>query len=119
VKKLFLSALLFSAAILSAADLTGLYAGKGVKADQKYGPLGSDFQIGLTQAGSAITGFLIQGKSPAIQFTGGAVSGNQVTISLTEGKVLFTGLFTVDGNQLSGRLTGSDGDVYTIALTKR
>jgi hypothetical protein len=119
MKRLFLSAVLFSVSVLSAADLTGLYIGKGVKPDQKYGSLGADFQIGLTQAGSTITGFLIQGKSPAIRFTSGAVSANQVTISLTQGTVVFTGLFSLSGSQLSGRLTGSDGEVYTIALTRQ
>ena len=58
MKKLILSVLLLSASVLSAADISGLYVGKGLKADPKYGSIPSNLQLSITQAGNSFTGFL-------------------------------------------------------------
>ena len=119
MKKLLLSAVLLSVSVLFANDVTGLWVGKGSKADIKYGMIPANFQIGITQAGTQITGFVMRDKHDAIKFTSGAISGNQVTISYSEGSNLFTGQLTVSGNQLMGRLTSTSGEVYIFSATKK
>jgi len=119
MKKLLLSVLLLCVPALFADDVTGVWVGKGNKADSKYGMIPADFQIGLTQAGSKISGFVMRDKHDAIKFTSGAIAGNQVTISYSEGADLFTGQLTVSGNQVAGRLTSTAGEVYIFSATKK
>jgi hypothetical protein len=119
MKKLLFSVLLLSVSALIASDVTGLWVGKGSKADPKYGMIPSNFQIGITQAGSKITGFMMRDKHDAVKFTSGAISGNQITISYSEGTSLFTGQLSVSGTQVTGRLTSSAGEVYLFSATKK
>jgi hypothetical protein len=119
MKKLFFSALLLSVSALYAADATGLWVGKGSKADPKYGMIPTDFKIGITQAASKITGFVMRDKHDAVNFSSGAISGNEITISYNEGANIITGQLTVDGNQIVGRLTSTSGEIYSFSATKQ
>jgi hypothetical protein len=119
MKKILLSTVLLVASALSAADATGLWVGKGGKADPKYGVIPTTFKIGLTQAGSKITGFIIRDKHEAVNFTSGSISGNDIMISYREDTNIVTGHLTVDGVQVSGRLTSTSGEVYNFAATKQ
>jgi hypothetical protein len=119
MKKLLLSALLLSVSVLSAADATGLWVGKGAKADPKYGMIPATFKVGITQAGSKITGFLMRDKHEAVNFTSGAISGNEITISYREDTNIVTGHLTLSGTEVTGRLTSTSGEVYNFAATKQ
>ncbi len=119
MKKILLSTVLLSASALSAADATGLWVGKGAKADPKYGLIPTTFKVGITQAGSQITGFMMRDKHQAVNFTSGAISGNEITISYREDTNIVTGHLTVNGAQVAGRLTSTSGEVYNFSATKQ
>ena len=119
MKKTILSIVLLSASLLSAADATGLWVGKGAKADPKYGLIPTAFTVGITQAGSAITGFMIRDKHTPATFTSGAISGNEITISYREDKNIVTGHLSVSGSTVTGRLTSTSGEVYNFSATRK
>jgi hypothetical protein len=79
----------------------------------------ADFKIGITQAASKITGFVMRDKHNAVKFSSGAISGNEITISYQEDANIITGRLTVSDTQLVGRLTSTSGEVYTFSATKQ
>ena len=114
MKKLALVTLALAAS-LSAADYSGVWKGKGGFESAKYGSVPATAQMTLVQAGSSLSGTLRIGNGALIKLTNGTVSGNQITFAVGPSG---TGSLTVSGNQMSGKLTSSTGNVLDIIFSK-
>jgi hypothetical protein len=108
--------LLSLAALLTAADYSGIWNGKGGIESAKYGSIPQTAQITLLQAGSAASGTLKLGNGPILKITSGTISGSTITFAVDNGT---TGTLTQSGSQLQGRLTSSEGEILDIVFTKQ
>jgi hypothetical protein len=117
MKKLAISALLFAAS-LSAADYSGIWNGKGGKQDVRYGTVPMTAQMTLLQAGSNFSGTLSLGGGAAMPFTSGTVSGSQLVFSIVNGKAQLNGTLSGSASQLTGKVTDSVGNTFTLVFTK-
>ena len=115
MKKLIVVLLLTLTPYLVAADLSGVWNGKGGKEDAKYGKVPVTVQMTLLQAGSAVSGTIKMGNGPIVKIPSGNVSGNSVKFAVGDGSG--SGSFTWNGSNLSGRLTSSRGDIYDVVFT--
>jgi hypothetical protein len=114
MKKLIIVLLLTLTPYLAAADLSGIWKGKGGKEDPKYGSVPVTVQMTLLQAGSSVTGTIKFGNGPIVKIPSGSVSGSSVKLVVgTAG----SGSFTWSGSNLSGRLTSSRGEIIDVVLT--
>lgn len=117
MKKLLVVLLLtLTPCLAAAADLSGIWNGKGGKEDPNYGSVPVTVQMTLLQAGSSVTGTLKMGNGPIFQIPSGSVSGDAITFVVGNG--IGSGSFTWNGTNLSGRLTSSSGDIYDIVFTQ-
>ncbi len=103
------------AASLAAADYSGIYKGAGGFEDTKYGSVPATATLTLLQAGSSVSGTLRIGNGPLIKISSGSVSGSQITFAVSGG----SGVLTVNGANLQGRLTSSTGKVLDIVFAKQ
>lgn len=116
MKKLVLCVLALALS-LSAADVSGKWAGKAAQSDQKYGQIFSTTSLELKQSGSAVSGTLVL-SNMSYPITG-TNDGSTLKFSLKAGKTLVTGTFTPSANGLSGRYSTDSGQVYTVQLAKQ
>ena len=118
MKKTAIALLLFAS--LAAADVSGIWNGQGGKEDPRYGSVPMTAQITLEQAGSSVWGTLRFGNGNVMSISSGAVSGSQVTFVVKgyQGAQI-TGSFTQNGNQLSGKMTASNGQTYDFVFTQQ
>ena len=105
--------LLSLAALLTAADYSGIWNGKGGIESAKYGSVPQTAQLTLLQAGSSVSGTLKIGNGPIMKIASGAVSGSTITFAVGGG----TGTLAQNGAQLKGRLTSSKGEILDIVFT--
>ena len=118
MKKLIVLLLILTPCLATAADLSGIWNGKGGKEDPKYGSVPVTVQMTLLQAGSSVTGTIKMGNGPIIKIPSGTVSGNTVKFAVRNGTSgTGSGSFTLNGSKLSGRLTSSRGDIFDIVFT--
>jgi hypothetical protein len=115
MKKLIVLLLILTPYLAAAADLSGVWAGKGGKEDPKYGSVPVKVQMTLLQAGSSVTGTIKMGNGPIIKIPSGSVSGNSINFAVGDGTG--SGSFTLKGSSLSGRLTSSRGEIFDVVFT--
>jgi hypothetical protein len=99
------------------AQVSGIWNGTGGVADSKYGSVPVTAQLTLIQAGNSLQGTFKagNGKPVALDAGSGAVSGNQIVFSVGNGGV--TANLTQNGNQLTGTMTSSSGQVANMVFT--
>jgi hypothetical protein len=118
MKKLIVLLLVLTPYLAAAADLSGVWAGKGGKEDPKYGSVPVKVQMTLLQAGSSVTGTIKMDNGPILVIPSGNVSGNSISFAVGNGtNGRGTGTFTWNGSNLSGRLTSSRGEIVDVVFT--
>jgi hypothetical protein len=115
MKKLIVLLLILAPCLAAAANLSGVWNGKGGKEDPKYGMVPVTVQMTLLQAGSSVTGTIKMGNGPIVKISSGSVSGDSVKFAVGNGSG--SGSFTLNGSNLSGRLTSSRGDIFDVVFT--
>lgn len=119
MKKLAIVTLLWTAS-LAAADYSGIWNGKGAVQSARYpGGIPYTVQMTLLQAGTSLKGTLKVGNNTPFPISSGTVSGTALTFSARTGPTQVTAQLSVTGAQLTGRMTLSDGTVYSVVFTKR
>jgi len=119
MKKLIVLLLILAPCLAAAADLSGVWTGKGGKEDPKYGSVPVKVQMTLLQAGSSVTGTVKMGNGPIMKIPSGSVSGSSVKFAVTSGTgSTGSGSFTLNGSDLSGRFTSSRGDIFDVVFTR-
>ena len=119
MKKLATLALLLAGG-LSAADFSGIWNGNGSVQDSKYGSLPTTMQMTLLQAGNSLTGTLKVNNAKPAKITSGTVNASNATIVMVSPQGhQSTSQLTINGNQITGRVTTSTGKVYTVLLKKQ
>jgi hypothetical protein len=109
------------ATCLMAQDYSGSWSGVGGKEDTRYGSVPQTAQITILQGGTAITGGTLKmGSSNMVSIKSGTVSGSQLTfVAVFPGGGQVTGNFTQSSGQLTGKMYGSNGEVYDFVFTKK
>lgn len=117
MKKLVIVMLALAASL--AADYSGIWNGKGTIQSARYaGGVPYTVQITLLQAGSSLTGTMRVGKNPSVPITTGTVSGTSIIFAAGATGSQVTAHLSANGNQLTGTMTLTDGEVFTVAFTK-
>ena len=118
MKRLVIIILAFAAS-RSAADYSGIWNGKGIEQSARYAEgVPHTVQATFVQAGSSLKGTIKLGNGAPMAIKVGTVSGSAMSFSATTAGEMVTGQFSASGAQLTGRLTLSDGQVISVALTK-
>lgn len=119
MKKILAATLLFSASVLSAADVSGVYVGKATQTNSQYPhPSAVPLTLTLQEIGPQING-LIQFNNDTIKLTSGSISGNQVTVAFPMAGTQYTGSLTVSGNTVTGTVTAHAGPSMSLSATKK
>jgi hypothetical protein len=120
MKRLLLCGLLLTWT-LAAADVSGIWNGKAAQSSAKYAQIPSSLQVTLLQAGNDVTGTFKVGNSKPIAIKSGTASGSQLSLALQpSGAGLVTATLGLQpSGQITGTMTDSQGNVFTVSLKKQ
>jgi hypothetical protein len=118
VKKIALLTLL-AAGVLSAANYSGTWNGKGMVQDTKYGGLPHSAQLTLIQSGSSLQGTLKVDNGQPMRINVGSVSDGKISFGVHMQATQITGQLSDNNGQLTGRLTSSSGQVFAVTFIKQ